>query len=71
MKILRKCHNRNKRHIWNHRDTNKGELQQRNRLETVSRKTTGDGGGGGGGGAGEALNLFYAREISHHENMPI
>ena len=32
----------NKRHILNHRRTIKTELQQRNRLGTVSRKTTWD-----------------------------
>ena len=32
----------NKRHIWNQRHINKEELQQRNRLGTISRKTTGE-----------------------------
>ena len=40
---------------------NKEELQQRNRLGTVSRKTTGWGGGVGGSGG---LNQFYSRETS-------
>ena len=30
----------NKHHVWNHRRTNKEELQQRNHLGTVSRKST-------------------------------
>ena len=41
--------------IWNHRRTNKEELQQRNRLRTASRKPS----------RGEwGLNLFYLRETS-------
>ena len=44
----------------NHQRTNKEKLQQWNRLETVSRKTTLVGGGmgcrGGGGGGRRALN---------------
>ena len=42
----------NKRHTWNHRHTNKEELQQRNRLGTISRKLL------------EGLNQLYWRDIS-------
>ena len=51
--------------------THKEELQQKNRLVTVSRKITGGGGvcmcvGGwlGGGGGRGSLNQFSSREIS-------
>ena len=41
----------NKRHIWNHRRTNKEAMQQRNCLGTVRRKTLGDVG---------SINQFYS-----------
>ena len=48
-------------HIWNHRHTNKEELQQKDHLGMVSRKTSLCGGDGcvcvGGGGGKTALSL--------------
>ena len=58
---MRNKDGRNKHYIWNHRRTDKEELQQRNRLRIVSRKTRA---GEVGVGVGRGFkNQFYSRGI--------